>query len=259
VKLANLIIMTNALHEIGGRLDYYRKIAVTVGLLFITATVVTILSLPLIGSILESVDDPDYFVNVSADEHLIVAGALLFLVCAVAVLLIPVVMFPILKKYSEALALGYFGFRIIEAITIVATIVSWLLLITLSNDYVESGAPDASYYQTTGTMLTESGIWIGYMLSLFLSMGSLVFFYLLHQLRLVPRFISVWGLAGGFLHLVGTVGLMFGSFEDDSALGMLTVLPLALVEMVLAGWLIVKGFNPSAIADLSGEDAKTAT
>ena len=228
-------------------MDYYRKAAIIVGLLFITATLVTILSIPLVGSLLEPVDDPDFFANVSADEHQIVAGALLFLICAAAVVLIPVVMFPILKKHSEALALGYFGFRVIEAITIVATVVTWLLLITLSNDYVESGASHASYYQTTGTLLTESGVWIGYMLSLFLSMGSLVFFYLLHQLRLVPRFLSLWGLAGGFLHLVGTVGLMFESFAEDSALGMLTVLPLASVEMVLAGWLIVKGFNPSAV------------
>ncbi len=239
----------------GGRLDYYRKAAIIVGVLFITATVVTILSLLLIGSLLEPVDGPDYFAKVAADEHEIIAGSLLFLICAVAVLLIPVVMFPILRKYNEALALGYFGFRIIEAITIVATVVSWLLLVTLSQDYVESGASDPSHYQTTGTLLTESGVWIGYMLSLFLSMGSLVFFYLLHQLGLVPRVISLWGLVGGFLHLVGTVGIMFGSFAEDSALGTLTVLPIASVEMVLAGWLIIKGFNPSATCGLSGKDS----
>jgi hypothetical protein len=249
--------MMNALHQIGGRLDYYRKAAIIVGVLFITATVVTILSLLLIGSLLEPVDDPNYFANVAADEHKIIAGALLFLICAVAVLLIPVVMFPILRKYNEALALGYFGFRIIEAVTIVATVVSWLLLVTLSQDYIDSGASDASPYQTTGTLLTESGVWIGYMLSLFLSIGSLVFFYLLYQLRLVPKVISLWGLIGGFLHLVGTVGIMFGSFAEDSALGTLTVLPIASVEMVLAGWLIVKGFNPFAADELPRKNPAT--
>lgn len=229
-------------------MDYHRKAAIIVGVLFIMATAVTIMSLFLIDSLLEPVDDPDFFARVAADENEIVAGSLLFLICAVAVVLIPVVMFPILRKYSEALALGYLGFRMIEAVAVVATVVSWLLLITLSQDYVESGASDASYYQTTGTLLTESGVWVGYILSLFLSMGSLVFFYLLYQSRLVPRVISIWGLVGGFLHLVGTVGIMFGSFAEDSALGALTVLPIASVEMVLAGWLIVKGFDPSVVA-----------
>lgn len=237
-------------------MDSFRRAAVVVGLLFITATVVTILSLPLVESLLDPVEAPEFFVNVSADEGRIVAGALLFLVCAVAVILIPVVMFPIFKKHNEALALGYLAFRIVEGVTIVATVVSWLLLITLSKEYVAAEAPDASHFETTGVLLTESGIWIGYMLSLFLSLGSIVFFYMLHQTRLVHRVLTLWGLAGGVLHLVGTAGLMFGSFADDSALGVLTVLPLALVEMVLAAWLIIKGFDPSAIAELSEGDSK---
>ncbi len=234
-------------------MNSHRKIAVIVGVLFITATVVTVLSVLFVEPLLEPLDDPDYFVNVSANEGQIITGALLFLICAVAVVLISVVMFQIFKKYNEALALGYVAFRTIEAVTIVAIVVCWLLLITLSQEYVNAGSPDAPYYLTSGALLTEVGVWIGFMLSLFLSIGSLIFFYLLHQLKLVPRFMSVWGLVGAILHLAGTVGLMFGSFTDDSALGILTVLPVASIEMVLAVWLIVKGFNPSAIVSESAE------
>lgn len=235
-------------------MDPLRRTAMIVGVLFIIATAVTILSMLFIGSLLEPVDDPDYFVNVSADEDPIIAGSLLFLICAVAVVLISVFMFPTLRKFNEAMALGYVAFRTIEAITIVAAVVSWLLLLTLGRQYVAVEAPDAAYYHTSGVLLTEAGAWIGFMLSLFLSLGSLILFYALHQLKLVPRLISAWGLAGAILHLAGTVGLMFDSFTDDSALGILTVLPLASVEMVLAGWLIVKGFNQSAAQESPGNE-----
>jgi len=233
--------------QAGRRMDSHRKTAVIVGTLFIVATVATLVSVVFVQSLLKSPDDPNFFVNISSDENKIVAGALLFLVNAAAVVLIPVMMFPILKKRSESLALGYLAFRMLEAIAIVAVVVGWLLMISLSQEAVKAGAPSSSNLQTSGSVLQAVGDWNNFLLSIFLAAGGLIFYYLLFESRLVPRFLSVWGLVGAVLLLAGTVLFMFGSIAEDSAAGVLSVGVLALNEMVLAVWLIVKGFNPSAI------------
>jgi hypothetical protein len=117
----------------------------------------------------------------------------------------------------------------------------------LSQEYVKAGAPDASYFQTLGTLLLEAGDWIDHISAIVFSLGALMFYYLLYRSKLIPRWLSVWGLIGAALVLaVGVLG-MFG----HSA--MILWLPLAVNEMVLAVWLIVKGFNPSAIASGSAK------
>ena len=139
-------------------MNTYRKTAIIVGVLFIIGTVAGILSLVVAGSIL---DDPDYLVNVSANENQIIIGALFVLIMGFALAMVPVMMFPIFKKYNEALALGYVVFRgALETVTYIAMVISRLLLLTLSQEFVKAGAPDASYFQTLGTLLLEADDWM---------------------------------------------------------------------------------------------------
>jgi hypothetical protein len=153
------------------------------------------------------------------------------------------------KKYSEALALGYVALRIIEAVVIIAAVVSALSLIALSQEYVKAGAPDASYFQTLGTsFLAIRAHWVSTMLGIFFSLGALLFYYLLYQSKLVPRFISVWGLIGVALILTWNLLDLFGI-----SAGMILALPIILNEIFLAIWLIVKGFDSSAIASGSAK------
>lgn len=230
-------------------MDANKMTARIVGVLYIIGTVGLALSAVFAGAIL---GDPDYLVEISANENQIIIGALLVLIAGLALAMIPVFMFPILKKYNEALALGYIVFRgALESISYLATVVVWLLLLGLSHEYVKAGAPDASSFQTLGTVLLGAGDWIGYVLTFPFCLGALMFCYALYQTRLTPRWLSGWGLIGALLYLVAPLSAMFGS-----ELGMIVMAPLALQEMVLAVWLIGRGFNPSAIASLS---AKTAT
>jgi hypothetical protein len=87
---------------------------------------------------------------------------------------------------------------------------------------------------------------------IFASLGALMFNYLLYQSKLIPRFISVWGLIGATLFLAAGLLGMFG-LDPFSMISIFLVLPHALQEMVLAVWLMVKGFNPSAIASGSAK------
>lgn len=213
--------------------------AVIVGVLFITATVTAILSGVFLGSTL---DAPDYLVDVPANETQVVVATLLEFICAAAVIGIGVAMFPVLRRHVESLALGYIGIRLVEAIMLIVGAISLLSLLTLSQEY-QAGALEASYYEPSGTSLLALRDWshvIGTLV--FLGLGGWPLYYLLYRSRLVPRWLSGWGLIAATLILVTGVIALFGLSPNSTAVTILAI-PIGVQEMVLAVWLIVKGFD----------------
>jgi len=235
-------------------MNSYRKIAIIVGVLFITATVTSILSTVFLGSTLAATN---YLTSVSANKNQVIIAAIFELIAAGSAFGTAVMLFPILKKHTESLALGYVGLRLIENVFYIVGVLSLLILLTLSQGYV-AGAFNASYYQPLGNLLLalrDWSIWMGTLI--FFGLGSLTLNYLLYQTKLVPRFLSVWGLIGAALVLLyGLLGLFSLTPNMISSILTILALPIAVQEMVFAAWLIVKGFNTSAITFLS---AKTDT
>ena len=157
---------------------------------------------------------------------------------------IPVLLFPILKKHNETLALGFFGLRLIEGIFVFLAIVCQLSLLTLSKEFV-TGVLDPSYYQASGTMLhavRDWAFWIGP--SITFALSALVLNAGLYLSKFVPRWLSGWGLVGALAIISAELLAFFGLNQFYEALAA----PIGLQEMALAIWLIVKGFNSSAIA-----------
>jgi hypothetical protein len=227
-------------------MNAHRRTAGIVGASFIIATVTSSLSVGLLGSIL---DAPDYLINVYPDRAQVIVAVLLLLVNCAAVVVIPVMLFPVLKRHNEALALGYVGFRTMESVILIVGNISPLSLITLSQEFAQAGAPDASYFLTLGTVLVAARDWsILLGVDIVFPLGALIFYYLSYQSRLIPRWLSGWGFAGAALWLA--VGLL-RLFGID--LPLVLSLPIFSQEMVLGVWLIFKGFNPSAIASLSAK------
>ena len=220
-----------------------KKTARIVGVLYIIGTVAGILSLVFTGPVRNA---QYYPISVPASETQLVVGALLVLMMGLALAMVPVMMFPILRKYNEALALGYVVFRGgLEAVTYLAIAISWLLLVPLSQVYAQAGALDASNVQALGTLLLEAKE-IGSILTIVFCLGALIFNYLLYQTKLVPRWLSGWGLIAIVPYLAAGLLAMFGIINPLSPIYAISNLPLALQEMVLAVWLIAKGFNSSA-------------
>ena len=225
-----------------------RKNAIIVGVLFIIATVAGVLSGVFLGPIL---DAPDYLINVSANETQVIIAGLFMLIMGFAVAGIGIMMYPIFKKHNEALALGYVCLRIIEGVLFIVSVVSLLSLLTLSQEFVKAGAPDASHFQTLGTLLQEESYWAYHMGTISFGLAAPMFYYLLYKSKLIPRFLSVWGLIGVLPWLAVSLLIMFGSITESSVLETFLYAPIAVNEMVLAVWLIVKGFNSSAIVSES--------
>jgi hypothetical protein len=227
-------------------MDTHKKTARIVGVLFITATVAAIVSGAFLLPVLEG---PDYLAKVSANRNQVMMGALFYFIMAAAGASIAIPMYPVLKKHNEALALGAVGFRIIEGAIFMVGVLCVLALVTLSQEFVQAGAPDASYFQTLGELL-RAGYTIDHAVvpGVFaFSLGALMYYYVFYQSKLVPRWLSVWGLIGVTLGIANGLVDMFGGTPNET-ISMLLDLPIFAQEMVLAVWLIVKGFNPSAIA-----------
>jgi hypothetical protein len=233
-------------------MNTYRKTAIIVGVLYIIGTVAGILCKVLTGSIQ---NDLNLLTKVTANENQIIIGALFLLIMGLALAMVPVMMFPILKKHNEALALGYVVYRgALETVTTIAMVVGWLFLTILGQEYI-AGTPDASYFQTLGTLLLKGNGSISTISQIIFPLGALIFYYLLYQSKLIPRWISGWGLIAAILWIAVTFLDLFGLISQWSTIQVVLGLPIGLQEMVMAVWLIVKGFNPSAIASLSAKKA----
>ena len=218
-------------------MDPYRKTAIIVGALFITATVAYSLGVIFLDPILGS---SDYLTKASENENQVLMGSFLVLIDAISVIFIAMLMFPILKKYNEGLALGYIGLRIFEGIAFIVGAISILSLLTLSQKYL-AGTLGVSLFQALGTLLIGVYDWtwiIGPLI--FFALSTLPFYYLLYQSKLIPRWLSGWGFIGGVLIIAQGLLAMFGL---SSMIDMFLFLPIDVQEMVLAVWLIAKGFK----------------
>jgi len=107
-------------------MNTHRKTAFIVGVLFILATVASSLSIFIFSSILDS---PDFLNRFSANESRVIMAALFMLIYVVAAVGIAIMMYPILKKHNEALALGYVAARTVESVLFTVYVVILLSIV----------------------------------------------------------------------------------------------------------------------------------
>ena len=230
-------------------MNTYRKSAIIAGALWIIGTVAGILSFPFLGI----VDKPDYLTKIAANENQVIIGALLLLIMALACAGIAIWLYPVLKKQNQALALGSVGFRIIENVLGIVSAICLLSLVPLSQEFVKAGAPVASYFQTLGTLLLGARDSISNIHLIPFCIGALMYYYVSYQSKLIPRWLSGWGLVAIIINLASALLVLFHLIGDFSTAQVVLSIPIGVQEMVLGVWLIVKGFNPSAIASGSAK------
>ena len=226
-----------------------QKIARVTGILFVITFIASIPPvLFLYGPLL---DDPRYILGGGAADNGASLGALLELILIIANIGTAVVLYPVVKRVNEILALGYVTARVIESVFIGVGLLIILSMVTLRQE-AAAGA-DASSLLAVGQSLVALQSWT-FLLGPGFVVGvgnGLILGYLMYRSALVPRGLAMLGLIAGPVLLARFVGILFGVFEPTSVLGSLTVVPEFIWELSLGIWLIVKGFNPSAVASLS--------
>jgi Domain of unknown function (DUF4386) len=216
-----------------------RRTAILVGLLFLTATVAFATAEALINGVL---DRADYLSGASADANALTTGALLAFVNGVAVVGIAVLLYPLLKGYSEPLALGYVGLRVAELVASLLLLAVPLLVIALG-DRLRDGTVDVSASQPLGSLLQAQHDVAIVMVYLITSVAGGILAFLLYQTRLIPRWLAVLGLIAYPVLFVGAVLDMFDVVDVTQGAGLLAVIPGGLFELILPIWLLAKGFT----------------
>lgn len=226
-------------------MDTSRKYAVAVGVFFIIATAFLFIGEAVYGPYLNGAD---YLEVAYPNRMAVVAGVLLEFACVVAIPLTAVFLYPVLRKYSAALAIGYVGFRFFEAVFFLLTEVTKLSLISVSEGYLGSTGADAAFFRQLGGSMLASDQWVFSTYVLVFTLGSMILNAALFRTKLVPRGISAAGFAAAVLLTVGMVLVMLGLDRGPLAnvWELIFAAPIAVQEMVLALWLIVKGFRTPA-------------
>jgi hypothetical protein len=226
-----------------------RRTAVVVGVLFILATVASIAGSAVLGSAL---DGDNFLTSISGGQ--VIPAALLFLIAATAAFGTAILLYPILRKHSEGLAAGYVGLRAFENILYVTGVVALLMMLSVGTGDTVGQAP-AGDVRLVGSALLALHSWTVLLGTLiFFSLGALTLNSVLYGSRLVPRWLSIWGVVGGLGTL--TYG-MLGLLGVSTGLGspyMLLAMPIAFQEMVFAVYLIVRGLRHETW--LSGQTAE---
>ena len=172
-------------------------------------------------------------------------GMILESLNGIAVIGIAVMLYPILKRYSEGIALTYLAFRGVEAILSILGSTKALSLIELSHAYIDA-APAGEYFTTLGEIILASRHWYMEMLTVFFILGALIFYFILYRTELLPRYVSLWGLLA-VLFVVCLNFLLYLGIDLGIAVNLILAIPIIANEIFVAIWLIVKGVNTSAL------------
>jgi len=220
-----------------------RKESITVGVLLILSIVVGILSIDTL------IDEPDNLSTISKNATPILIRAFMQFILAVIYASIPIVLYSLLKKINNVLTIGFLVFRMTTVVFILIGWLSILLIVDLGQEFTKAGSSETSHFYTIDTLLRSARDLINHVaMPLIISVGNLIFYYILYQSKLVPRWLSLWGLSATVLSsVVASFLLMFNAINIITPAYIALAFPTALLEIVLAVWLITKGFNTNVI------------
>ena len=213
-----------------------RKTALVAGVFYL----LTFVSIPTLF-LYNAVKSPNFIVGPGPDTGAIVGG-ILEMIVALAGIGTAVVLYPVVKRQNEGVALGFVGSRTLEAATIFAGVACLLSVVTLRQ--VGAGADALVTGQALVTLYNRTFL-IGQ--SFIPAVNALLLGSLLYQSRLVPRVLPLLGFIGAVLLVASFIAILFGLRGQMSAQAALAALPIALWEFSLGVWLVVKGFKPSPI------------
>lgn len=239
-------------------MDPDRRSAVLTGAFFIIGTVCGVIGLgaalaPLLGA-------TDYLRAYGTNETRVLVASLFELLMGMSLVAMAVAVYPVLRRFSPRAAAAYLGARILEAVTYIIGVISMLALVELGQEYVAAGATDAARFQPLGAVLLRVPEWAGHVIldvAIF-PIGALVLYGAFYHARLVPRWLSGWGLIGAVLYWAAGVLVMFHVLTPLTTPHIMLQAPLGLQEMVIAVWLIARGFSAPALASVASTDEVAA-
>ncbi|MHB1131414.1 MAG: DUF4386 domain-containing protein [Chloroflexota bacterium] len=232
----------------------YRMNAVMTGILYFLGTAFGVSGAIVGGEVLTSIISGKPLVGVdvlglaAADSSRLTVASFLTFLMGISLVTMTVFLYPVIRKASKELAMGMLLFRgALEGIFYFVSTLTILTLIAIGNEYVATGA-DSAVLQSIGNLLYQFEGLKAPVSSIIFLIGATFIYLTFYRTRLVPRWLSVWGFIGVATSMAAA---LLSFFHLDIGIGFYLEMVMFPQEIAMAVWLIVKGFNPSAIAALS--------
>ncbi len=216
-----------------------RTSARTTGILFIMGTVPMITAMLLFGQHLSA---PDILSAVAANRTHTLLFALALMVMGISCAGIGISLYSALKQHGEGLAQAVMGLRLIEGALQIASAAGFFALVAVSQEFVKAGSPPDSFFQPLGAVITAMNNWVANIYVPPFGIAALIYYAIFYRTNLVPRWLSAWGLVAILLMLASSVVGLLSLMDPSSPVLFLFNMPILVQELVLAVWLIVKGF-----------------
>ncbi len=227
-------------------MNTHRRYALATGILFIVATVGSLAGNAVMRPLLAQ---PLDFARIAADPMPILAGFVIKLIAYAACPAIALAMYPVLRAHGPALALGSVAFRVLEAVFYTASAAGALVLVALGQQAVAAGPGHESSYRDAAAIVLSAMDWLGFGAAVpFFAVGALLYYVVLYQGSLVPRWLAGWGIGAAILALAASGLVLLQATAPMSPLHLALNLPIFAQEMVLAVWLIARGFTATGPA-----------
>jgi hypothetical protein len=174
------------------------------GLLFIVGMVCGIFS------VTPAIDSAEYLTEAAANSNQVIIGAIFQFIMSLSYFGIVILLYPIIKRFGKSLAIGFLSFRIIAATLVIFGTILLLSILALSQEFVKYLPQSTSYFEALGNVLKTSRDYINHVfMILVLCTGNFMFYILLIKSKLIPQWISVWGLIGAMLSVIASVLVLF--------------------------------------------------
>lgn len=229
-------------------MDVLKRKVKWAGLLIIFGLVAGILS------IASSVDSPKYLTEAAVNTMQVSIAALFQFFLALLYVCFAILLYPIVKKYNQGLALGFLSFRIIAGVVLIVGTIVLLSILVLSQEFVKSTLENQAALEVIGIVLKTTRDYINHFFMVFtLGIANLLLYILFLKTKLIPKWLSVWGILGVVLSIVASMLLLYNIVDVITIVYIVLNTPTGLFEIVLGFWLIFKSFNNLTNASYSYE------
>lgn len=217
-----------------------KRISKTIGILILLGMITGIFS------VAPAIDSADYLTQGAANFNQVVIAAIFQLLMSLIYIWVAITLYPIIQKINIHLSIGFLSFRII-AVTL--SFLGTLLLLStlaLSQDFVTQYSPNVTFYETIGHLLKSTRDQVNHVfMVIVLCLGNGLLYLAFIPSRLIPSWISIWGMIGCGLSIIASLLVLFGKMDIITSEYLLLNAPTGIQELILAFWLIFKGFNYS--------------
>lgn len=217
-----------------------------IGILFLLMFIPGSLALNMRGISSALMASPDFLQTIYENAFTMKLSVMLDLLAGIIGITIAITFFPVLREYARPIALWYFGLWIVQFGIAASSNLDQMSLVSLSEEFVASGATDVGIYNALGILKYHGWLWAHFLSLLIFAIGAALLYYALFKSKLVPKLLAVWGMLAVATVFTTTLLQIF-----DYKVSFMLYMQNGIHLIALSVWLIVKGFNVNKLEEVS--------